>query len=493
LLLLKEKPKSWEVILMAATGFITLVQLAWVSSNLAVANVEHQVKLNIIKEKKEAALAEIPREEITLKSLSEIDREVLSWLAPDFDNGNNEIQHFAADWSVNKFKRCLEVLPFLSSPAVAKTLTQTISEKTGKTDYNSFFHTLWLTESNSPSSDPTYADFKALLYRLIDPRFSEYFGHNKLASIALSEVMWGGVKRDGIPPLHKPNMVKAKEADYLADDDLVFGLFVNGDSRAYPKRILAWHEMFTDTVGGQSIVGVYCTLCGTMIPYHSTINGTKYDFGTSGFLYRSNKLMYDKQTKSLWSTTAGEPVIGTLVGKNLKMHSSPVVTTTWGNWRKLHPETTVLSLDTGYSRDYGEGVAYHDYFSTDDLMFPVQSQSGLLPNKAEVLVLPWAYRPRTSISQSLLIKKPIYQTSISGRPILVVTDSSGANRVYETTETFASLENDKELIDGKGRRWSMNEDHIQCITSKEIYLRLPAHRAFWFGWHAAYPNGRLIN
>ena len=104
---------------------------------------------------------------------------------------------------------------------------------------------------------PGYANFKSLLYGNIDRRFSEYFEITKDSRIRLDEIRWGGVKRDGIPPLKDPKMLTANNAGYLADTDVVFGIELNGDARAYPKRILAWHEMFKDTIGGESVCGVY--------------------------------------------------------------------------------------------------------------------------------------------------------------------------------------------------------------------------------------------
>jgi len=103
-----------------------------------------------------------------------------------------------------------------------------------------------------------------------------------------------------------------------------------------------------------------------------------YTLGTSGFLYRSNKLMYDKQTQSLWNTLWGEPVIGPLSEKDIKLERMSVVTTTWGEWRRRHPKTKVLSLETGHERDYAEGVAYRDYFATDQLMFPVPEINSII-------------------------------------------------------------------------------------------------------------------
>ena len=104
---------------------------------------------------------------------------------------------------------------------------------------------------------PNYGEFKSQVYRKIDPRFSEYFVKTEGSKIRLDEIRWGGVARDGIPPLKNPQMTTAAAATYLSDTDVVFGIELNGDTRAYPKRILAWHEMFKDTIGGQSVCGVY--------------------------------------------------------------------------------------------------------------------------------------------------------------------------------------------------------------------------------------------
>ena len=233
---------------------------------------------------------------------------------------------------------------------------------------------------------PAYADFKASLHEQVDPRFRLYFAAERPTLIRLDEVVWGGVWQDGIPPLRAPRMLRARDAKYLADSDVVFGIEVNGDARAYPKRILAWHEMFTDRVGGIEVAGVYCTLCGAVILYETTHAGRAHRLGTSGFLYRSNKLMYDADTQSLWNTLEGRPVIGPLAGQDISLATREIVTTTWGEWRRRHPSTTVLSLDTGHRRDYDEGAAYRDYFATDAVMFPVPETDARLANKAEVLV-----------------------------------------------------------------------------------------------------------
>ena len=256
---------------------------------------------------------------------------------------------------------------------------------------------IWRTD---PGTHPDYADFKATLYAYLDPSFEEYFDYDPPANIRLDEIRWGGVPRDGIPPLDHPKMISTEEADYLDDDNVVFGIALDGDARAYPKRILAWHEMFKDSIAGEHYTGVYCTLCGTMILYRSAHQGAHHELGTSGFLYRSNKLMYDHATRSLWSTFAGEPAVGPLVGRGIELERRYVVTTTWGEWRRRHPGTQVLSLDTGHERDYREGMAYRDYFASDRLMFTVPELDDRLDNKGRGAGAPLPRSPPASSSRS---------------------------------------------------------------------------------------------
>lgn len=350
----------------------------------------------------------------------------------------------------------------------------------------------WWKQHKQPN--PAYRQFKATVYATIDPRFYRYFHQPGPAKVKLDEVRWGGVRQDGIPPLRNPHMLAADNPGtaYLHNSDTVFGIDVNGDVRAYPKRILAWHELFTATVGGVPVTGVYCTLCGSMILYDSTINGHLYRLGTSGFLYRSNKLMYDKGTQSLWSTLYGAPVIGPLASKNIRLRERSVVTTTWGAWRKRHPHTTVLDIHTGFYRDYGEGVAYHHYFNTEKLMFQVPHHDHRLQNKDDVLSLttPDGSDP-LAISDAFLAHRPVYHARVGGKRLVVLTDASGASRVYAAGGVLIKTWNQQgSATDSTGRVWKVSE---HALTSGDRSLpRYPSHRTFWFGWYAAYDNTRLV-
>ncbi len=414
----------------------------------------------------------------------------------DLDEIDGAIETLDLHWQASHIAPLLDTISVPRSFLAAERVISLLSKKTQKRfgrSTNDWFFWLW----NQPETiSPDYANFKASLYRQIDPKFKTYF-HNRQsqARIRLDEIRWGGVLQDGIPPLRNPKMLAAKKAKYLEDDNIVFGIELNGDARAYPKRILAWHEMFVDTVGGVEIAGVYCTLCGTVIPYKTTVNGVNHQLGTSGFLYRSNKLMYDQATQSLWSTTKGEPVVGPLVDKGIVLEHIGVVTTTWGEWKRRHPDTSVLSLKTGHRRDYGEGVAYQDYFSSDELMFNTPFVDERLDNKQEVLALRFPASPKEqlAIDTQFLNKTPLYTDRIGQQKLIVLTDTSGANRVYDPKDiTFVSYDRDSTLVDSDGQQWQLHEDKLVAKKDGKQLTRLPYRRAFWFGWHAVFPDTRLI-
>jgi hypothetical protein len=305
---------------------------------------------------------------------------------------------------------------------------------------------------------------------------------------------------NGIPPLRQPKTTPAADAGYLKDSNVVFGIIINGEARAYPKRILGWHEMAIDRIGGVDLAIVYCTLCGTVIPYESTVNGRAFRLGTSGLLYQSNKLMFDEDSNSLWSTVEGIPVVGSLVGSGLRLRFRPVVTTTWKEWRTAHPQTTVLSIDTGFKRDYAEGAAYRDYFSHDRLMFQVSRTDNRLANKAEVVTFRAAEGAADgntglpiAIEARFLSERPVCTFDAAGQRFTVVTSTGGANRVYRVSGDFPVQKTVDTIRDAQGRSWQVTEDAL--VAAHDPALRFPrvsARRAFWFGWFAQHPDTMLI-
>ncbi len=408
-------------------------------------------------------------------------------IGPAFDR----IEH---DWPEGSTTMLVESFRFLQDTQAKFAVPRVLNEKASIRNFKHPEIELKRIWNADYRPHPQYAEFKSKLYGRLSTNFSEYFDNDFPASIRLDEIQWGGVRRDGIPPLVDPKVLSVDEANYLDDTNVVFGVFINGEARCYPKRILAWHEMVKDHVGGVSINGVYCTLCGSMIVYYTEIDGKHYELGTSGFLYRSNKLMYDHATKSMWNTLKGEPVVGPLVGKGIQLKRHHVVTTTWGQWKTDHPDTTVLSLDTGHKRDYGEGVAYAPYFASDELMYGVPKIDRRLKNKAEVVALLFDAAPdqQLAVSAAFLMENRVYQGRLGKQDFVIITDDSGANRVYETGgHTFTTLLDQKTITDQRGQTWTVNELELSN-GEQDTLKRLPAHRAFWFGWFSAYPKTELV-
>jgi hypothetical protein len=341
---------------------------------------------------------------------------------------------------------------------------------------------------------PEYSMFKARLYANVDPRMASFFESAVPPRIRLDEIDWGGVGVNGIPPLDQPKTLPAAEAKFMADRNVVFGVVINGEARAYPKRIIAWHEMALDTLGGVKLAVVYCTLCGTVIPYETVASGRTFTLGTSGLLYRSNKLMFDLETKSLWSTLEGRPVVGPLTDSTIVLKYRPVVTTTWKEWRSQYPKTTVVSLETGHDRDYDEGVAYRGYFSHDDLMFEVPGEDKRLKRKAEVVTF-FAGDERklvpVALDSALLRKSPVHMFEAAGASWVALTTEGGANRVYRAGTTRFVRMGGSEVWDEQGRAWRILEDELTGPDG-ETRPREPARRTFWFAWFAQFPQTILL-
>ncbi len=168
---------------------------------------------------------------------------------------------------------------------------------------------LWQERHPEVRPHASYRQIKLSVLARIDARFLGFFDSPEAGKmrIRLEEITWGGVGVDGIPSLDFPKMIPAAEASYLEDADLVFGLAINGDKRAYPLRIMGWHEMFNDVIGGVPVALAYCTLCGAGILFETQVapRTEAFVFGSSGLLYRSNKLMFDRATSSLWNQFTG--------------------------------------------------------------------------------------------------------------------------------------------------------------------------------------------
>lgn len=171
--------------------------------------------------------------------------------------------------------------------------------------------------------------------------------------VPLDEIISGGPPPDGIPPIEDPVFLDvADNLEILDPVESIVALEINGDARAYPIRVMIWHEIVNDTVGGEAVSVTYCPLCNSAVTYRREINGVETTFGTSGRLFASALVMYDRATESLWTHFDGKAIVGVLTGTQLEAIGSPLMA--WGDFVNAYPTGKVLDWnETGFRRDYG--------------------------------------------------------------------------------------------------------------------------------------------
>lgn len=236
-------------------------------------------------------------------------------------------------------------------------------------------------------------------------------------SIDRSELLDGGPPPDGIPPIDEPKFHRAGDVDFLEDDEPVLAVEIDGKARAYPVQIMIWHEIVNDTYGDLPVTITYCPLCNTAVGFDRRLeDGRVLSFGTSGKLFRSSLVMYDRQTESLWAHFDGSSLAGVLTGTELER--IPVQTVSWADWSEQHPDGLVLSRDTGETRDYGRNP-YPGYDDIGDDPFLFEGElDGRLPAKERVVGFGLDSAP-TAVRLAPLLDQGVITSELDGRPVVV--------------------------------------------------------------------------
>ena len=225
------------------------------------------------------------------------------------------------------------------------------------------------------------------------------------------------IPRDAIPAIGNPRFVSFDNADqWLKDVEPVVSYENNGDAKAYPLQILTWHEIVNDVVGGDPVSVTFCPLCNSAIVFDRLLDGVVYDFGTSGNLRNSDLVMYDRQTESWWQQLIGEAIVGDLTGKKLTMLPAPLIS--YGDFKKTYPDGSVLSRDTGYSRQYGMNpyAGYDDINNSPFLMRgPIDNR--LLPMERVVAIT--LDETDKAYPFSIISEKGVVNDTINGTDIVV--------------------------------------------------------------------------
>ena len=310
---------------------------------------------------------------------------------------------------------------------------------------------------------PNYLQYKRNIFLLVEPAWDNLFVEG---DIDWRHVSWGGVRIDNrpfdktdelcncIPAADNPEVTSAKEATWLKDDDVVFGVEVNGEYRAYPRRIMEVREMVNDTLGGRDLGIPYCTLCGAAQAYFTDQLPEGVDrpvLRTSGLLIRSNKVMYDVTTYSVFDTFKGSAVTGPLSEKNITLAQAGVVTADWKDWKAAHPDTTVLAESLALGRDFD----FRNNRDANGPIFPIGNVDPRLPVQEDIVGL----------------------ITESGKPIAF--HLSKAIETLSGGKTIA-FENVRLVLDGGG---------VRAVDAEGDDLG--GHQAFWFAWSQFYPETEL--
>ena len=306
--------------------------------------------------------------------------------------------------------------------------------------------------------------------------------------VPLDKIKSGGPPKDGIPSIDNPKFAPVSESQFVPDTTFVIGLDINGEKRAYPLFIMVWHEIVNDRVGGVPVAVTYCPLCFTNQVFERVIDGKEVEFGTSGKLYNSNLVMYDRLTDSYWSQALGVAITGELTGYELKRIPFDVIS--WADWKTLHPDTLVLTTETGHIRSYGVDP-YGDYYTDPRILFPVEHEDDRMHPKELILGFHESdvYKAyKQDDVESAIVINDIF----NNKPMMLVSLFSGDSRAFDRTVndkvlTFDFVDN--VIIDLESKsKW--NYDGVAISGSMEgiQLVRLPFNPGFWFQWVAFHPD-----
>lgn len=278
------------------------------------------------------------------------------------------------------------------------------------------------------------------------------FDDSTKRTVDYADLNQGCPARDCIPSIDNPKYVAAANAGHVADDDVVIAISLNGDKRAYPSLILDRHEIVNDTIGGEPIAITWCPLCGSAVGIRREVAGRITEFGVSGVLFNSDLVLYDRGTETLWDQIEAKGIVGPLTGESLEL--VPLTMTTWARWRSAHPDTLVLSTDTGFERDYATD-RYAEYRDSGNLMFPVSRNDDRL-------------HPKTVV----------FGFDVDGHKVAI------------TDALLQQLGTVERSIDGQAASFTMHDDGT--VTLERGDSSYAPIRLFWFAWYTFHPQTELV-
>jgi hypothetical protein len=360
---------------------------------------------------------------------------------------------------------------------------------------------------------PTASSFERLtLPSPASPRFGWHRTDFSRHSVPLSEFISGGPGKDGIPSIDRPRFTGFRAAaPFLDPREAVAVVELRGQARAYPLAILIWHEIVNDEIGGLPIAVTYCPLCNSTVAFDRRIGGQTLEFGTTGALRNADLVMYDRQTQSWWQQLTAEAVVGELTGQRLRVLSSQILS--WREFKRLHPDGRVLSVETGYNRPYGANpyVGYDDPRTLPPTVGRSADQT--LPAKSRVAAVRTGPRSAAVFPFSRLRRDAPINARADGRAIAVFFDPRvaspldelavwegrrvGAAAVFERAAPAGTLRFEPGPEPGTFRdsqtasTWDMRGRAVTGPLAGARLRQVPHDDQFWFAVAAFYPRAEI--
>ncbi len=324
-------------------------------------------------------------------------------------------------------------------------------------------------------------------------------------------IVSGGPPPDGIPAIDNPKFERASDVTWLAEDEALLAVTLNGETRGYPYQILTWHEIVNDTLGDVPVAVTYCPLCNSGVGFDRRVDGKVLDFGTSGRLYASNLVMYDRQTESLWPQLTGEAAVGVMTGTKLEF--IPVFPVGWSDFKESHPDAWVLSRDTGHTRSYGRNpYAGYDVDPNREPLFGAPTDDERFPPLERFIALE-GDTETVGVLRSAVEEAGVLAATIDDQPLVLFftgrqASALGASEVGEgqdigTVAVFSPVVGDEELTfnkegehfvdDQTGSTWNVRGQAIDGPLAGEVLDGYPFIDTFWKSWVAFAPDTRVVS
>jgi hypothetical protein len=316
--------------------------------------------------------------------------------------------------------------------------------------------------------------------------------------IPVDQIFDGGPGKDGIPAVSSPKFTDSDILAFLDDNDLVIGINIGGEIRAYPHPILDWHEIVNDKIGSNAFAVTYCPLTGSGVGWNRVLNGVEITFGVSGNLYNTNLMPYDRATNSNWSQMKLQCVNGDLIGQEAEL--VPLIETTWKTWKEMYPGSNVMTNNTGYTKPYGV-FPYGDYkVNHNRLIFPVSPDDGRLPRKERVLGVIVGDLSKVYQISRFSSEMETINDNFNGEPI-IVAGSNGKNIAVAynrqltdgTTLTFESVGGALPIImkDNEGTSWDIFGIAVDGPRKGTRLIPADSFISYWFAWGAFFPGAEI--